>query len=112
MSIFTSARLVREVLRKARIRHNIVFESLSFEAIVSMVSAGIGVAVLPAMATRKKKGCSFMKLQDQRETHRIGWLALRRATPSPAQNSFVELLRHTTQDLGRSTAPAGTAPDG
>jgi LysR family hydrogen peroxide-inducible transcriptional activator len=102
---FHFSETVREVLRKARIRPNIVFESLSFEGILAMVSAGVGVAILPAMATRKKEGCSFMSLRGQRESHRIGWLALRRATPSPAQHSFVELLRRTTQGIERTTGP-------
>jgi LysR family transcriptional regulator, hydrogen peroxide-inducible genes activator len=102
---FHFSETVREVMRKAQIRPNIVFESLSFEGILAMVSAGVGVAVLPAMATRKKRGCSFMSLRGQRETHRIGWLTLRRATPSPAQDSFVEVLRHATRYLERTSAP-------
>ena len=50
--------------KRAHLNPQIVFESGQFSSILSMVSAGLGVSVVPEMALEKRPGCRFVPLAD------------------------------------------------
>jgi LysR family hydrogen peroxide-inducible transcriptional activator len=50
----------------------IVFESGQFSSILSMVSAGLGVSIVLAMAVEKRAGCRQIPLADERAARTIG----------------------------------------
>lgn len=62
---------------RARLSPQIVFESGQFSSILSMVSAGLGVSIVPAMAIEKRDGCSFVPLADERASRKIGAVMLK-----------------------------------
>jgi DNA-binding transcriptional LysR family regulator len=58
--------------KRAHLNPQIVFESGQFSSILSMVSAGLGVPVVPEMAVEKRPGCRFVPLADERTARTIG----------------------------------------
>ena len=86
--------IVREILRKAQVEPDVVFESSSMENILAMVSAGTGISLVPEMAAvGKRGGCRFIAVEDSRQTG-IGWAMLRSHTLSSAQRLFIETVAH------------------
>jgi LysR family transcriptional regulator, hydrogen peroxide-inducible genes activator len=61
---------------RARLDPNIVFESGQFSSILSMVGAGLGISIVPAMAIEKRADCSFIPIQDERAVRTIGAVTL------------------------------------
>lgn len=61
---------------RARLNPNIVFESGQFSSILSMVGAGLGVSIVPAMAIEKRGDCCFVPIQDERAVRTIGAVTL------------------------------------
>src|ERR1700752_1617620 len=49
--------------KRARLNPNIVFESGQFSSILSMVGAGLGILIVPAMAIGKRGECCFIPIQ-------------------------------------------------
>jgi len=43
------------------VQPKIIFESGQFSSIFSMVCAGLGVSIIPAMALEKRNGCQFVR---------------------------------------------------
>ena len=76
--------------KRARLDPKIVFESGQFSSILSMVSAGLGVSIVPAMAVEKRAGCCFVPLSDERAARTIGALTLHGRSPSRANEAFLE----------------------
>ena len=68
--------IVQEILRRAQIEPDIVFESSSMENILAMVSAGAGISLVPEMAAVKRRGCRFIAVEDSRQTG-IDWAMLK-----------------------------------
>jgi LysR family transcriptional regulator, hydrogen peroxide-inducible genes activator len=66
-----------EACRRAKLCPQIVFESGQFSSILSMVSAGLGVSVVPAMAVEKRPGCCFIPLADEKAERTIGAVTLK-----------------------------------
>lgn len=79
--------------RRSRVRPNIVFESGQFASIIAMVSAGIGISVVPAMAVEKHSGCSFIRIRDESSMRRVGLVQLKDHFPTRAQRALAEYLR-------------------
>jgi LysR family hydrogen peroxide-inducible transcriptional activator len=52
--------------KRARLNPKIIFESGQLSSILSMVSAGLGVSIVPAMAVEKRSGCRYVPLADER----------------------------------------------
>lgn len=77
--------------RRSHVNPNVVFESGQFATILAMVSAGVGVSVVPQMATSPVKGCRFVAIADKRSYRRIGLVRLKHRYPTRAQ---VALLEH------------------
>ena len=61
---------------RARLNPNIVFESGQFSSILSMVGAGLGISIVPAMAIEERGDCCFIPIQDERAVRTIGAVAL------------------------------------
>jgi len=78
--------------RQSRIVPNVVFESGQFATILAMVSAGMGVSVVPQMAVSKVQGCKFVLIADKQSRRRIGVARLKYRYPTRAQNLFLEHL--------------------
>jgi LysR family transcriptional regulator, hydrogen peroxide-inducible genes activator len=85
-------KLVLDALRNARLRPRVVCEAHSFATVLAMVSAGLGVSIIPRMAIEKKGGCAFAALQDEPRTRVIALVRLKRHSVSPAHRLLVEHL--------------------
>jgi LysR family transcriptional regulator, hydrogen peroxide-inducible genes activator len=74
---------------RARLSPQIVFESGQFSSILRMVSAGLGVSIVPAMAVEKTAGCSFVPLGDARAERTIGAITLKGRSLTRASEAFL-----------------------
>jgi LysR family hydrogen peroxide-inducible transcriptional activator len=90
--------------KRAHLNPQIVFESGQFSSILSMVSAGLGVSVVPEMALEKRPGCRFVPLADERAARTIGAITLRGKSSTRLQEAFLAHLRAS------SRASAGGPP--
>ena len=81
--------------KRARVRPKIIFESGQFSSILSMVCAGLGVSIIPAMALEKRPGCQFVPLADGRATRAIGAVTLHGRSLSRVQQAFLAHLTET-----------------
>lgn len=77
--------------RRSRINPNVVFESGQFSTILAMVSAGMGVSVVPKMAISPLPGCKFVLVSDKGSQRSIGVVRLKNRYPTRAQ---ISLLNH------------------
>ena len=81
-----------EACKRARLIPQIVFESGQFSSILSMVSAGLGVSIVPAMALEKRPGCRYVPLADGRAARTIGFVTLNGKSPTRANEAFLAHL--------------------
>jgi LysR family transcriptional regulator, hydrogen peroxide-inducible genes activator len=81
-----------EACKRARLIPQIVFESGQFSSILSMVSAGLGVSIVPAMALEKRPGCRYVPLADGRAARTIGVVTLNGKSPTRANEAFLAHL--------------------
>jgi LysR family transcriptional regulator, hydrogen peroxide-inducible genes activator len=79
--------------KRARLDPRIIFESGQFSSILSMVCAGLGVSIVPAMAVEKRLGCRYVPLKDERAARTIGVVTLNGRSPTRANDAFLALLR-------------------
>lgn len=79
--------------KRAQVNPRIVFESGQFSSILSMVSAGLGVSVVPEMAIEKRLGCRFVPIVDERAARTIGAITLRGKSSTRLQQAFLAHLR-------------------
>jgi LysR family transcriptional regulator, hydrogen peroxide-inducible genes activator len=82
-----------QACRQSRINPKVVFESGQFATILAMVSAGMGVSVVPQMAVTEMPGCRFVKINDARSQRRIGVVRLKYRYPTRAQLALLEHLQ-------------------
>lgn len=82
-----------EVCKRARILPQVVFESGQFSSIVGMVSAGLGISIVPEMALEQRPDCSFVPIGDDRASRTIGVATLKGHFLSFVQKAFIEHLR-------------------
>jgi LysR family transcriptional regulator, hydrogen peroxide-inducible genes activator len=78
--------------KRARLHPQIVFESGQFSSILSMVSAGLGVSIVPAMAVEDRAGCRFIPLADGRAERTIGAVTLKGRSRTRANEAFLAQL--------------------
>jgi len=74
---------------RARMNPQVVFESGQFSSILSMVSAGLGVSVVPQMAVEKRTGCRFLPLADEHAARTIGAVILKGKSQSRLCKAFL-----------------------
>jgi LysR family transcriptional regulator, hydrogen peroxide-inducible genes activator len=77
--------------QRSRTKLNVVFETGQFSTILAMVSAGMGISVVPEMAIESIRGCRFIPLADSTAYRRIGLVWMRNHFQTRAE---VELLEH------------------
>jgi LysR family hydrogen peroxide-inducible transcriptional activator len=80
--------------QSSRTKLNVVFETGQFSSILAMVSAGMGISVVPEMAVENVKGCRFVPLADDAAFRRIGVIWMRNHFQTRAEG---ELLEHLTK---------------
>ncbi len=90
---FRFRKTVLDALRRARVRPIIVFEALSFSAILAMVAAGLGVSVLPEMALLTKRGHHFIPLEKSAGSYQVGVVRRRTHHLSRVHWVFMEYLK-------------------
>jgi LysR family hydrogen peroxide-inducible transcriptional activator len=88
-----------QACRQSKLNPNVVFESGQFATILAMVSAGMGVSVIPEMAVAETKGCRFILIADKRSSRRVGVVRLKYRYPTRAQRA---LLAHLQKAVGDS----------
>jgi len=84
---------------RARLNPNVVFESGQFSSILSMVAAGVGISIVPAMAIEKRRDCSFIPIDDERAARTIGAVTLHGRSLPRVSEAF---LAH----IGANPSPA------
>ncbi len=112
---YTFRKAVLDALRRAGVRPNIVCEAHNFPTIIAMVSAGLGVSMIPKMAIEKKRGCKFIPLRNEPCIRIIGLVRLGRHHMSPVQRLFLEHLRQSASvsvgRLSRTARKTKNSPD-
>jgi LysR family hydrogen peroxide-inducible transcriptional activator len=78
--------------KRARMNPQVVFESGQFSSILGMVSKGLGVSIVPAMALEKRPGCRFVPLADERATRTIGAIVLKGRSQTRISEAFLDYL--------------------
>jgi LysR family transcriptional regulator, hydrogen peroxide-inducible genes activator len=78
---------------KLRMSPSIVFESGQFATILAMVSAGMGVSAVPAMAVQPQPGCKFIPISGKHSTRIVGIVTSRHHYQSRAQRLLMKHMR-------------------
>ena len=88
--------LILGCLRDAGLSPRIGQEAIQMQTIVSLVSAGMGFALVPqSVSNMKRPGVEFRAMQEVSPWVEIG-LAWRRDNPSPVLAAFLDLMRKTS----------------
>jgi LysR family hydrogen peroxide-inducible transcriptional activator len=78
--------------KRARMNPQVIFESGQFGSILGMVSKGLGVSIVPAMALEKRPGCRFVPLADERATRTIGAIVLKGRSQTRISEAFLDYV--------------------
>jgi len=87
---------------KVRMSPSIVFESGQFATILAMVSAGMGVSAVPAMAIQPQPGCKFIPISGKHSTRIVGIVTSRHHYQSRAQRLLMKHMRDACGDPARA----------
>lgn len=86
-----------DLCKRARLLPRVVFETGQFSSIVAMVSAGLGVSIVPEMALERRPDCSFALVADERASRTIGVAILKGHFLTGVQRAFLMHLQSTGQ---------------
>lgn len=89
--------------RKMRMSPRVVFESGQFATILAMVSAGMGVSAVPAMAVQPQPGCKFIPISDRHSTRTVGIVTSLHHYQSRAQRLFMKQIRAAGRESRRAS---------
>ncbi len=78
---------------KSNLTPSVVFESGQFASILAMVSAGMGVSAVPAMAVQPQPGCKFIPISGKHSTRKVGIISSRHHYQSRAQRLLMKQMR-------------------
>ena len=78
---------------RARLNPQIIFESGQFSSILSMVSTGMGVSIVPEMAVEKDPRCRYVRIADDEATRTVGTTVLRGRSLTRLHHAFLAHLR-------------------
>jgi LysR family hydrogen peroxide-inducible transcriptional activator len=78
---------------ESKMTPSVVFESGQFATILAMVSAGMGVSAVPAMAVQPHPGCKFIPIAGKHSTRKVGIITLRHHYKTRAQRLLMKQLR-------------------
>lgn len=87
--------------QKSRMSPSVVFESGQFATILSMVSAGMGVSAVPAMAAQPQAGCKFIPISGKDSTRTVGMVTSRHHYQSRAQRLLMKQMRDACSKRGQ-----------
>lgn len=82
---------------RARLHPQIVFESGQFSSLLSMVSAGMGVSIVPEMAIEKKSQCRYVRIADDQAVRTIGVIVQHGRSLTRAHGAFLAHIRASSQ---------------
>jgi LysR family transcriptional regulator, hydrogen peroxide-inducible genes activator len=77
---------------RARAEFHAIFESDSLATIYSLVAAGLGVSIVPAMSAPHSSGCVLLPLAEPK-VRRVGYARLRSSASFKPLKAFTEWLR-------------------
>jgi len=78
---------------KSKMSPTVVFESGQFATILAMVSAGMGVSAVPAMAVQPHAGCRFIPLSGKHNTRKVALVTLRQHYKTRAQQLVMKQMQ-------------------
>jgi LysR family hydrogen peroxide-inducible transcriptional activator len=78
---------------QSKVTPSVVFESGQFATILAMVSAGMGVSAVPAMAVQPHAGCKFIPISGKHSTRKVGIISSRHHYQSRAQRLLMTQMR-------------------
>jgi len=78
---------------KSKMSPSVVFESGQFGTILAMVSAGMGVSAVPAMAVQPHPGCKFVPISGKHSTRKVGIVTLRHHYETRARRLLMQQMR-------------------
>lgn len=81
------------VCARARVTPRIAFESDQFSSILGMVTAGVGVTLVPEMAIDRGAGCRYVRLSDGCATRTIVAAVLRGRSLNRVQQAFLSRIK-------------------
>src|SRR5256714_13780591 len=85
--------IVAQMAAQAGISLNVAQEAIQMQTVVSLVSSGLGAAVVPAsVANLGRRGVVYRELADRHPKLDV-WLAWRRGVPDAAGKEFITLAR-------------------
>ena len=87
---------------KLKMSPSIVFESGQFATILAMVSAGMGVSAVPAMAVQPQPGCKFIPISGKHSTRIVGIVTSRHHYQSRAQRLLMKHMRDACSEPRRA----------
>jgi LysR family hydrogen peroxide-inducible transcriptional activator len=87
---------------KLKMSPSIVFESGQFATILAMVSAGMGVSAVPAMAVQPQPGCKFIPISGKHSTRTVGIVTSRHHYQSRAQRLLMKHMQDACTELARA----------
>ena len=90
--------------QKSKMSPSVVFESGQFATILAMVSAGMGVSAVPAMAVQPQAGCKFIPISGKHSTRKVGIVTLRHHFQSRAQRLLMRQMREACGSRRSQTA--------
>jgi LysR family hydrogen peroxide-inducible transcriptional activator len=79
--------------QRARVSPHVAFESGQFSSLLGMVSAGVGVSIVPAMAVDDAQNRVFVRIADQKAVRTIVAVTLRGRSLNRVQRAFLDHLR-------------------
>lgn len=80
--------------QKSRMTPSVIFESGQFATILAMVSAGMGVSAVPAMAVQPRPGCKFIPISGKHSTRVVGMVTARHHYQTRAQRLLMQQMRN------------------
>src|SRR5579864_2178966 len=84
--------------QKSKMSPSVVFESGQFATILAMVSAGLGVSAVPAMAVQPHPGCQFIAISGKHSTRVVGLVTSRQHYQSRAQRLLMKQMRDACRE--------------
>lgn len=89
--------------QKSKMSPSIVFESGQFATIMAMVSAGMGVSAVPAMAVQPQPGCKFIPISGKHSTRTVGIVTSRHHYQTRAQQLLTQQMRDACNEPARAS---------
>lgn len=87
--------------QKSKMSPSVVFESGQFATILAMVSAGMGVSAVPAMAVQPQPGCKFIPISGKYSIRKVGLVTARHHYQSRAQRLLMKQMQEACASPAR-----------